>query len=289
IIIRHSAASTDGRLLIVSLPAQKEIERHAKTDQDDEKTHPALVDLAGIISTAIAADDGTNYHEDCLRPHHCSRDNESNHSDTVDTCLEERFDCVHLVDILHAHHPQGCQHQNADPTSEIATIDGDDDLKERHNEECKPRDILLARYVFAQQASDRLTEGEEQRSQQQEIGYEQSKCRLWRSQQEYRTEHTSNQAGDTEHEQHYAILLSQFFAICTHAGNGSGPEGHGIGCIGIDRRHACEDKRGKANETTTPGNRVQGAAKNGCNEEQASLKKCHDTVPWLRQSLVPTM
>src|SRR5215472_1004246 len=102
-IIRHSAAGADGRLLIVSLPVQKEIERHAKTDQDDEKPHPTLVDLAGKISTTIAADDGSDYHENCLRPHHCSCDNEGDHCDTVDACLKERFDCIHLVDVLHAH------------------------------------------------------------------------------------------------------------------------------------------------------------------------------------------
>src|SRR5207302_977522 len=106
---------------------------HAKTDQDDEKPHPALVDLTSKISTSIAADDGSDYHENCLRPHHCSRDNEGNHCDTVDACLEERFDCIHLVDVLHAHHSQRGQHQDANTASEIATIDGDDDLKECHN------------------------------------------------------------------------------------------------------------------------------------------------------------
>src|SRR5215467_1073815 len=128
-MMRQQVQSSDrGFLIVSSLLTEEEVDSHAQADTRHEESYPTLLDVTCIVRSTEAPNDSAHYHQDCLWPDHSSSDNEGNHRNAVDSTLQQRFHRIHFVDIIHAHHPKCCQHQDADASTEVAAIDGYDEL-----------------------------------------------------------------------------------------------------------------------------------------------------------------
>jgi hypothetical protein len=64
-------------------------------------------------------------------------------------------------------------------------------------------------------------------------------------------------------------------AICPQAGRLTWPQCHGVAGIGIDWGKANQQQRGKGDETTAPGDRIDGPGDQGRDKEKDSVVNVH--------------
>src|SRR5450759_617539 len=127
----------------------KEVDGHGDADDDDESAHQPGIDLARVVRSTEAADDGTENHKDRLGPVDRARDDKSDHGDSIDTGCQHRLQSVHDVDILHPHQRERCQHQDADAAAKISSIRGDDKLRYGDADEPGERELRFAHIAYA--------------------------------------------------------------------------------------------------------------------------------------------
>ena len=108
----------------------EKIRRSHQTSADDEETQDAWVDLFGNAGRGIAADNGPHRHQQPQGPDNRPFEGEENDGDAVDRRGADIFDCVHAVQIAHAHDAEGGKHQNADARAKVAAIEGEEKLED---------------------------------------------------------------------------------------------------------------------------------------------------------------
>ena len=88
-IVELSKLATSRAQLVLILFGQ-EVDSRRKADHDDDRAHMLRLGLLGEVSAKVPADHPRYYHQDRLRPLHCVRHNEQQHSHAVRDGRQQR-------------------------------------------------------------------------------------------------------------------------------------------------------------------------------------------------------
>ena len=125
---------------------------------------------------------------------------------------------------------------------------------------------VAGRFELIEPAGDGAAERENDGGNQQEPGNQAHECRLRRTEQNQGSGGAAQQAGQA-HGEGEAAVFADVVAIGVDRGDLAGPEGDGIGGVGLDRQHARAQHGGKEQERAAAGHGVQHPGQKGGNDE----------------------
>ena len=108
---------------------QKEIGRHGRAYGDYEDAHRLLWEAKRVVRAEESPQGGAANHDESLSPKDCASRDEHRYRDSVGGGAEHDLQRVHLVNVGHA---EGGEHgEDYDPqsSSEVAAVDGDEELQ----------------------------------------------------------------------------------------------------------------------------------------------------------------
>src|SRR5262245_7808270 len=114
------------------------VEAQAEPDDDDEDANIDGRQPAREPRPDVAAENGRRGHGQGVRPNDLTVGNEDQDRHSVHYRGQYGLGRVGLVNRLRAHERQDAQHQDADPGSEVPSIDGDQELAD-HDAGHRPR------------------------------------------------------------------------------------------------------------------------------------------------------
>src|ERR1700678_3322450 len=120
----------------------EKINRHPQADSDDEGADPHRRKLLRVMSAQRASDERADNHDASLLPDHRAREDEGDHSDTVDDSSEHDLQGLHGVNIGHAERGKHREVQNSQSAAEISSVDRNDQLEYGGDGERRGRSVV---------------------------------------------------------------------------------------------------------------------------------------------------
>ena len=111
-------------------PLVEKVSRQAEPDPNYEPSHEVAIHPSGGVRSEISPDNRGTRHDQRVLPCHLLINYKDRHGDTVNARREAVFDGVHVIDITDTHHRERTEHEDADPRTEVAAVDGDNELKD---------------------------------------------------------------------------------------------------------------------------------------------------------------
>ena len=112
---------------VIGLP--EEVNRHARSNCDDEGANPRLRQLLGVVGAKVSADDCAHDQDDARSPGDRALEDKSDDGRAVDDAAEHDLQRVHGVNVGHAEGRQHGEVHDPDTSAEVAAVNGDNQLK----------------------------------------------------------------------------------------------------------------------------------------------------------------
>jgi hypothetical protein len=255
-------------LAVIALP--EEVSSHPDSDDDNEASYPRGRKLLRVVGSKISSGERACRHYEAFFPDNCAGDDEGDDRDAVDDSAEHNLQGVHGVDVGHAHCGQHGEIQDPDSAAEIASVDGDDQLENRCDNQRSRGSVAGDRASRA--AREAAAEHEEQRGSKHEPGHDSEESLRGRMQQEISSGDSSDDARDRERN-HDTARNIKMLAIGSSRGRRSDPKGNRVGSVGGDGSDSGEHQSGEGNEASSASDGIHRAAESsGEKKEDGSFE-----------------
>ena len=182
-----------------SVHSDKEVGGHYEADADYDAADFPGVQFLRVMRAEPTSSQRTGDHYRALRPQDRMRGDKGDYGSGVDGGAEERPDRAHGMNVLHPEDRQHSKSHESDSCAEVSAVDGNEQFGDRTDHDRLPR--CVPQIVIdpgarspAEDAAERVAEGEQQRATEQQPGNKPQKSVLRGFEQEQRSGPTPENA-----------------------------------------------------------------------------------------------